>query len=175
MPLPPSPPGTRALVRHRSPWTPPPEPQRGGPKGLLLSVWTQPSPFFETAIQPLRPPQTSPATKALGLPPCPPGQLRWVPPPTPQGILQKTSFFFFLYALETSKWSCCARNGFWRCHNIRPKLGRSLICDIACCFSSMCRDAGMGILCLRPDWVHSARFSLGCGRVHVQGCRDWEC
>ena len=30
--------------------------------------------------------------KALGLPPCPPGQLRWVPPPTPQGSLQKTSF-----------------------------------------------------------------------------------
>ena len=25
--------------------------------------------------------------------------------------------------------SCCARNGFWCCHNIRPKLGRSLICD----------------------------------------------
>ena len=25
-------------------------------------------------------PQPSPATKALGLPPCPPGQLRWVPP-----------------------------------------------------------------------------------------------
>ena len=37
----------------------------------------------------------------------------------------------------------------------------------------MCRDAGMGNLCLRPDWVHSPRFSLGCGRVHVQGCRDW--
>ena len=43
------------------------------------------------------PPQPSPATKALGLPPRPPGQLRW---------------------------------------------------------------------------VHSPRFSLGCGRVHVQGCRD---
>ena len=27
----------------------------------------------------------------------------------------------------------------------------------------------MGTLCLRPDWVHSARFSLGCGRMHVQG------
>ena len=39
----------------------------------------------------------------------------------------------------------------------------------------MCRDAGMGTLCLRPDWVHSPRFSLGCGRVHVQGCRDWHC
>ena len=25
--------------------------------------------------------------------------------------------------------SCCARNGFWCCHNIRPKLRRSLICD----------------------------------------------
>ena len=22
------------------------------------------------------------------------------------------------------------------------------------------------------NWVHSRRFSLGCGRVHVQGCRD---
>ena len=33
--------------------------------------------------------------------------------------------------------SCCARNRFWCCHNIRPKLGRSLICDIACCFSSL--------------------------------------
>ena len=22
----------------------------------------------------------------------------------------------------------------------------------------MCRDAGMGTLCLRPDWVHSPRF-----------------
>ena len=28
---------------------------------------------------------------------------RWVPLPTPQGILQKTPFFFFLYALETTK------------------------------------------------------------------------
>ena len=28
----------------------------------------------------------------------------------------------------------------------------------------------MGTLCLRPDWVHSARFSLGCGRVQgMQG------
>ena len=34
----------------------------------------------------------------------------------------------------------------------------------------MCRDARMGTLCLRPDWVHSARFSLGCGRVQgMQG------
>ena len=23
-----------------------------------------------------------------------------------------------------------------------------------------------------PDWVHSPRFLPGCGRVHVQGCRD---
>ena len=28
------------------------------------------------------------------------------------------------------------------------------------------------IACCFPDWVHSPRFSLGCGRVHVQGCRD---
>ena len=47
----------------------------------------------------------------------------------------------------------------------------SYLVAVAC----MCRDAGMGTLCLRPVWVHSARFSLGYGRVHVQGCRDWEC
>ena len=77
------PPGTEALG-------PPPSPS--------LLVFRANPPPFGTAIQPYAPPQPSPATKALGLPPCPPGY-----PPTPQGILQKTSFFFFLYALETSK------------------------------------------------------------------------
>ena len=37
----------------------------------------------------------SPGIKALGLPPPPPGQLRWVPAPTPQGILQKSHFSSF--------------------------------------------------------------------------------
>ena len=36
--------------------------------------------------------------------------------------------FHFLGPLG-SLGSCCAGNGFWCCHNIRPKLGRSLICD----------------------------------------------
>ena len=102
--------------RNQSPWTPPPEPlypphptgyilQKNHfakfapslgpqPRGLLFSVWTQPSPFFQTAIQPLRPPQPSPATKALGLPPCPPGQLRWVPP-HPTGHPSKNIIFLF--------------------------------------------------------------------------------
>ena len=40
---------------------PPPEPQ---PRGLLFSVWTQPFPLLWNC-----------------LPPCPPGQLRWVTPP----------------------------------------------------------------------------------------------
>ena len=52
----------------------------------------------------------SPGIKALGLPPRPPGQLRWVPPPTPQGILQKTPFSFFLYALEPTKTRHTLRN-----------------------------------------------------------------
>ena len=45
--------------------------------------------------KPLDPPLPSPCT-----------------PPTPQGILQKTSFFFFLYTLETSKIRCKLRNLF---------------------------------------------------------------
>ena len=65
-------------------------------------------------------------------------------------VERRGSPLFHFLGLLGSLGSCCARNGFCRCHNIRPKLGRSLICDIACCFSSMCRDAGMGTLCLRP-------------------------
>ena len=56
-----------------------------------------------TSLQLPYPPPPNPVLQPrplLGLPPRPPGQLRWVPPPTPQGILQKTSFFFFLCALE---------------------------------------------------------------------------
>ena len=60
---------------------------RGGPRGL---------PFFGTAIQPLRPPQPSPATKALSLPPCPPGQLRSVPPPPHRASFKKHHFSFFV-------------------------------------------------------------------------------
>ena len=63
------------------------------------------------------------------------------------------------------------------------------ICDIACCFSrlgslttvltwlrllgspgSCCAFATLRAVF--PDWVHSPRFLPGCGRVHVQGCRD---
>ena len=99
VPLPPTPPAPKPL-------DPPPSPSlgfRGGPGGLLFSVWSQPSPFFGTAIQSLRPPQTlscnqGPWFTALSTRPAPVGT-----PPTPQGILQKTSFFFFLYALEMSK------------------------------------------------------------------------
>ena len=134
---------THLPFRNRSPWIPPRAlaPSCGTAKQANPS-WTCPSleqptkppPFFGTAIQPLRPPQLSPATKALSLPPRPPGQLRWVPPPphrqaralalpppstrpapvgtpppTPQGILQKTCFFF-LCALETTTiriWGPC--------------------------------------------------------------------
>ena len=69
-------PGARAPTTYppgTTPLDPPPSPSlgpRGGPTGL--SIGFGPNPFFATAIQPLRPPQPSPATKALGLPPCPP-------------------------------------------------------------------------------------------------------
>ena len=81
--------------RNRSPCTPrlpdPPstKPALVGPPSLSPPSQPFPDPF--------------PGIKALGLPPRPPGQLRWVPPPIPQGILQKKPFFFFLYALETTK------------------------------------------------------------------------
>ena len=71
------PPGTEALGPH-------PSPNLGcrGPGLGASSLVFGPNPFFGTAIQPLRIPQPSPATKALGLPPCPPGLLRpWGPCP----------------------------------------------------------------------------------------------
>ena len=61
------------------------------------------------------------------------------------------------------------------------------ICDIACCFSRLGSPLFhfLGLLgspgnccafatlrAVFPDWVHSPRFLPGCGRVHVQGCRD---
>ena len=50
-------------------------------------------------------------------------------PPTPlSGSRRGSPLFHFLGHLG-SLGSCCARNGFWCCHNIRPKLRRSLICD----------------------------------------------
>ena len=73
---------------HLPPWhRTPPSPSlgpRGGPRGLLSS------PFFWNCHY--APPQPSPATKALGLPPCPPGQLRWVPP-HPTGHPSKNIIF----------------------------------------------------------------------------------
>ena len=100
--------------RKQSPWTPPPEPLYPPPSHRvsfkkiifllfvrvrnLLRPWG-PCPYhlFFPAPKPLDPP-----SRAL------------VPSPTPQGILQKKSFFFFLYALERSKirrklpllWNC---------------------------------------------------------------------
>ena len=105
------PPGTEALG------PPPPEPlypphPTGHPsKNVIFLLFVcvrngptkpQRSHFFGTAIQPLRPPQPSPATKALGLPPCPPGQLRWVPPP-PRASFKKRHFSSFCTCLKTSK------------------------------------------------------------------------
>ena len=52
-------------------------------------------------------------------------------------VERRGSPLFHFLGLLRSLGSCCARNGFWCCHNIRPKLGRSLICDIACCFSRL--------------------------------------
>ena len=48
----------------------------------------------------------SPGIKALGLPPRPPGQLRWVPPQPHRASFKKKPFFFFLYALETTLRDC---------------------------------------------------------------------
>ena len=51
-------------------------------------------------------PFSSFCTRVAKFAPTPPvhqASSRAYPPPTPQGILQKTPFFFFLYALETSK------------------------------------------------------------------------
>ena len=75
------PPQPKPLHPPRPPSQPFPDPFPG-----LAPLWnSQPSlnppPSLELP-SPLRPPQPSPATKALGLPPRPPGQLRWVPPPT---------------------------------------------------------------------------------------------
>ena len=88
VPLPPTPPGTEAL---------------GPPPSLLFSFWTQPSPFFQIAIQPLRPPPTlscnqGPWFTALSTRPAPVGT-----PPPHRASFKKHNFFFFLYALETSK------------------------------------------------------------------------
>ena len=89
--LPPTPPAPKPL-------DPPPSPSLG-PRGLLFSVWTPASlklpssPYapLNPLLQP-RPLVYRPVHQASS------GGY----PPTPQGILQKTSFFFFLYTLETS-------------------------------------------------------------------------
>ena len=62
------------------------------------SLGPVPLPPTPPAPKPLDP-QPSPATKALGLPPCPPGQLRWVTPPLYRASFKKHHFSFF----ETSK------------------------------------------------------------------------
>ena len=117
--------------RNRSPWTPPeplypPPPHRASFKKRHFSFLTSkirrrfakfapslgpmPLPPTPPEPKPLDPPPPSPctpppATKALGLHPCPPGQLRWVPPPHPTGHpSKKRHFSFFLYALETQKY-----------------------------------------------------------------------
>ena len=56
------------------------------------------------------PPQPSPATKALSLPPVHQASSGGYPRPTPQGTLQKTPFYFFLYALETTRIRHTLRN-----------------------------------------------------------------
>ena len=43
------------------------------------------------------------ASSCLDLPPCPPGQLRWVTPPPHRASFKKHHFSSFLYVLETSK------------------------------------------------------------------------
>ena len=53
---------------------------------------------FAPSLGPVPLPPTPPEPKPLDPPP-----RALVPSPTPQGILQNTPFFFFLYALETSK------------------------------------------------------------------------
>ena len=82
-------------------WSPPPEP-------LPLLCDYQPSQLPLPNPSPHPPPY--PSNPCLELPlkpqgptPRPPGQLRWVPPPTPQGILEKTQFFFLFCTSETSK------------------------------------------------------------------------
>ena len=89
----------------------------------------EPKPLDPPSLGPVPPPPTAPAPKPLNplLQPRPllyrhvhqanpepkpldPPSRALVPPPTPQGILQKKSFFFFLYALETSKIRCKLRN-----------------------------------------------------------------
>ena len=82
-PLKPLPPPVELPSKPTLPWTCP-----------SLEQPTKPQlPFFGTAIQPLRPTQPSPATKALGLPPRPPGQLRWVPPAQPHRASFKKRHF----------------------------------------------------------------------------------
>ena len=71
--------------RHRSPWRPP-EPQTWG-LGASGTLSTRPG----LGPCPYHLPPLDPPPRAL------------VPSPTLHGILQKTRFFFFLYALETSK------------------------------------------------------------------------
>ena len=75
--------------RHRSPWRPP-EPQTWGLGAEVAK--------FAPSLRPVPLPPTPPEPKPLDPPP-----RALVPSPTPQGILQNTPFFFFLYALETSK------------------------------------------------------------------------
>ena len=93
-------PGARAPTTYPpapKPLDPPPSPSlgpRGGPKGLLFSVWTQP-PFWNCHPAPTPPPTLScnqgPWFTALSTRPAPVGN-----PPTPQGILQKHHFPFFV-------------------------------------------------------------------------------
>ena len=79
VPLPPTPPEPKPL-------DPPPSPNLDlGLQSLEQPTKPQPSLLCNCHPAPT-PPQPSPATKALGLPPCPPGKLR---PPPPQGIRQK--------------------------------------------------------------------------------------
>ena len=46
----------------------------------------------------------SPEIKALGLPPRPPGQLRWVPPPPPTGHPSKTAIFLLFVRVRNDKY-----------------------------------------------------------------------
>ena len=130
MPLPPTPPGTEALgpfseplPRQANPSLTPKqheanrEPTRHEPSNFRKithlpfrnrSPWItanqarNPPPSFKTAIQPLRPPQPSPATKALGLPPVHQASSSGYPP-HPTGHPSKNAIFLLFVRVRNDK------------------------------------------------------------------------
>ena len=90
--------------RNRSPCTPPPSPCPASltprPPSQLFSLCLPSQPFPDPFPWNQGPWSTPPSTR-----PAPVGT-----PPTPQGILQIKPFFFFLYALETTKIRHTLRN-----------------------------------------------------------------